>query len=468
MPLYGASICYLYLPLLIFAWGWLDPILALVVTGLLAGTGAFFRAELRSKQATTRRRGIWILVVAFGWTICVGAGGIGYPNGYDWWKHNAMLKDLSQKPWPVVYDYPVAGLEGEHQALVFYLAYYLPAAVVGKLAGWQAANLALFLWTLAGTFLVLCWVDNLVGARSWASALLFVAASGMDAVGVLLRAHRLPGLGEHIEWWASVWQLSSNTTLLFWVPHQALGAWLATAMLVDGALHAKSSPSALLESCGALFWSPLACLGLLPFVLARLLRQPAAWLRAWPTWTTFPLLGGILVAFYAALRISILPTFMGSEIFGPLAGNYLLFCALEFGLFWWILRRVATEEWRALWWMAGGSLILIPFARLGFFNDLVMRVSIPALFVLWILTIQGLLGSGLDRVRRSALAAMLALGALTPANEFARCFEHYRWRAAKEDRVREVPLVHDRAELNTLYLGDPDAPFFRYLARRRP
>jgi len=468
IPLYGISILYLYLPLLIFSWGWLRPEVAAAVTALLAGCAWHFRAELRSRFELCRRSLVGTLLVAVGWTVCVGAGGLGYPNGDDWRKHNAVLKDLTLKTWPVVYDYPVAGIEGDRHALVFYFAYHLPAAVVGKVAGWKAANYAIFLWTLLGTVLVLLWVERLVGGRPGVAALLFVFASGMDALGILLRGQRLFAPTEHLEVWASVWQLSSDTTLLFWVPHQALGGWLATALLIDGAVRARRSSSALLESFGALLWSPLACIGLLPFAALRLLRQPREWLRAWPTWTAFPLLGGLLLAFYAALRISILPAFVGGEIFGPLAGNYLLFTTLEFGLFFWVCRGAASGEWRLLWWIAGVSLALIPFGRIGYYNDFVMRVSIPALFALWLLVAKGLLGGDLPKRRRWLLAGMVLVGALTAGAEFTRSFKLFRVRIAKENRVREVPRVHALPELNVLYLGDPEAPFFRYLARRQP
>jgi hypothetical protein len=114
------------------------------------------------------------------------------------------------------------------------------------------------------------------------------------------------------------------------------------------------------------------------------------------------------------------------------------------------------------------SLALIPFGRIGYYYDFVMRVSIPALFVLWLLVAKGLLGDGLRGRRRGLLAGMVLVGALTAGAEFTRCFELFRVRIAKEKRVPEVPRVHALPELNVLYLGDPEAPFFRYFGRRQP
>ena len=79
-----------------------------------------------------------------------------------------------------------------------------------------------------------------------------------------------------------------------------------------------------------------------------------------------------------------------------------------------------------------------------------------------------LLGDGLWGRRRSLLAGMVLVGALTAGAEFTRCFKLFRVRIAKENRVPEVPRVHALPELNVLYLGDPEAPFFRYFGRRQP
>ncbi len=52
-----------------------------------------------------------------------GIGGIGFQH-YDWNKHNAILSDLVRESWPVGYTY-----YGRPVALVYYIAYYLPAAL---------------------------------------------------------------------------------------------------------------------------------------------------------------------------------------------------------------------------------------------------------------------------------------------------------------------------------------------------
>ena len=63
-----------------------------------------------------------------------------------------MLRDLVLLPWPVGY---VAALHGEDALLRAPLGFFLPAALLGRLAGFGAAQLALWAWTGMGLGLVL-------------------------------------------------------------------------------------------------------------------------------------------------------------------------------------------------------------------------------------------------------------------------------------------------------------------------
>jgi hypothetical protein len=74
-----------------------------------------------------------------------GVGGNGFQDS-DWLKHNSILKDLIEKPWPVIYQI------GETDALlVYYLAYYLPDSSNVTLLFW-VPNQALAGWIASGLF----------------------------------------------------------------------------------------------------------------------------------------------------------------------------------------------------------------------------------------------------------------------------------------------------------------------------
>jgi len=161
-----------------------------------------------------------------------GPGGFGVQT-WDWAKHNAILKDLVEQPWPVAY-----ATERDDVALTYYVAHYLPAALAGKLAGWQAANVVLFAWTVIGCVLAMLWLVVLSGAPVWRCLAIFVLFSGLDVVGAIAWSsrwsmRRWPN-DFHLEWWAGHWTYPGNVTLIAFAPHQATAGWLLTGLTIDG------------------------------------------------------------------------------------------------------------------------------------------------------------------------------------------------------------------------------------------
>jgi hypothetical protein len=92
----------------------------------------------------------FIVLVVIGWVSLSGAGGIGYQNLPDWNNKNVLLNDLLAKPWPVFY--------GADTVLNYYFALYLPPSLIGKLAGWDAAQWAMYAYVLIGLLLTMLWL----------------------------------------------------------------------------------------------------------------------------------------------------------------------------------------------------------------------------------------------------------------------------------------------------------------------
>ncbi len=267
------SLCYLALPYVIFFLGWLRWPISLICAGLVPlALLCVIRQAVRERDGIigpeqegtagplfTWRHAVLVLLFSVVLLAISGVGGLGHQDT-DWLKHNGILKGLVERPWPVVYR-----LGGQDVPLVYYVAFYLPAASIGKLAGWSLANYALFAWTLAGVILAIVWFVVLVRRVSFAVLLLFVMFSGLDVVGRLLVTPVVAAIRpevslvlmwDHIEQWSWGWQYSSNVTLLFWVPHHALAGWIGTAMLIHTILvPPRKTPSLFLWSTTAL-WSP--------------------------------------------------------------------------------------------------------------------------------------------------------------------------------------------------------------------
>jgi hypothetical protein len=265
---------YLALPVGIFLAGWLElwAAVPLVLCLVYALTPLIVRAPARGPR---RGPAGWQVTIAIAtgvvWTLCGGIGHWMFANA-DWHIRDAVLHDLVRGAWPVGY-----GDEGGFPTVLRApLGYYLPAALLGKVLGLAAAQVALAAWTAAGAALFLLQVLSRMPRRIGAALLSVVAIvsfSGLDMVGTLLR---IPGpvthwdITRHLEWWAARYQYSSMTTQLFWVPNHALGAWLGIGLLVrrEGGARDVETLLPLLVVMVAL-WSPLAAIGLVPFVLWR-------------------------------------------------------------------------------------------------------------------------------------------------------------------------------------------------------
>ena len=234
------TVFYLVLPSAIFAFGWLRPPYSLVSIALLACCPAILIREIRfhlsaqnlalllsnwrRQKAATR---IWplvaLLLIAI-WLLLSGTGGFGFQNT-DYRASNALLKDLVMQNWPIT-----VAVSGVEKPVVYYFGYYLPAALVGKGFGWETANLFLFLWTYLGAVLSFMWFWRFTRIKDLSAlhkllplVLIFVFAGGLDLVGnTFLRNELFKKISSHNEWWAGYFQYSSNTTLLFWVPQQAV------------------------------------------------------------------------------------------------------------------------------------------------------------------------------------------------------------------------------------------------------
>ena len=432
-PLGRATIGYLCLPLVIFLAGWFEwwvalPLIACTAYALRPLIGR--RSNAGSRLPVTRLQLMVAVAVGCGWTVFGGTDHLLFANA-DWHIRDAVMHDLVASPWPVGYGL----LEGQETLLRAPLAYYLPAALIGKGFGLAAAHMALAAWTAMGATLFLLQVLSLTPSRPGVAVLaaaVVVFFSGFDIIGSLLndgpRFRTDWNITTHLEWWAGSYQYSSLTTQLFWVPNHALGGWLVVGLLFrdKGATHLDSMLPILLVA--AVLWSPLSAIGLVPFLVwkvgAGMLKQRSMRLLRPEVWAP-ALAVGLVVAGYIALDPSHIKK--GLALGKQAADDTVLdllrlaqFFLLEAGIIGFVilLIRPSGEMILALLVLA-----LLPFAYFGPANDLVMRASIPSLAVLAISACLALVQKTADqRALRNklVLGGMLAIGAVTGIEEFAR------------------------------------------------
>ncbi len=504
-----ATLAYLALPLVLFLVGWLKLGWATIgLAGVAAAVWTILRAHHRNTGGRSTSSGLsWIAqlaivvvpLVIFGFH---GSGGFGIQQ-WDWGKHNAVLLDLVEKGWPVIYATTL-----EAAALVYYVAYYLPAALVGKDLGWEAANVALYLWTCLGGILVLRWMLALTGAAWWLVISVWLFFSGMDlvgAIGVCPSTDPLRWVNDfNAEWWSNYWTFPSNLTLVAYAPHQAIPGWLCTAML----LGLFRSPPGML-AIGSLLvlsvlWSPFVAVGLLVMTGFWWLTRTSSWRLFFsrirrPELIAVLSLGLLLAVYFSArwvpfelphnLRSSKKLVHLGEFYFTPeeapaidFAGMYLAACVLEFGLVAFLIWRLlpsANRRARGILISAATLLVLLPWFHYGAYNDLVMRVCIPPLFVIQILALAVLAGRKEHRgltLERNALIVVLCLSALYPINMLRLTVKNLHERSwdivAIPSKANTPDLFLQQRDLKKLlffigqYTGSVEAFFFEHLARR--
>lgn len=123
------SIAYLYIPITLFLFGWIKWWIALIcsiILGYCIINMAMSFSEKESKEPIRIKIGILIIAIVFFLFIGYFAGwGRWVAQAFDWFKHNAILKDLTIKSWPVYYKNG-----SDKSMLTYYIAQYLVPATL--------------------------------------------------------------------------------------------------------------------------------------------------------------------------------------------------------------------------------------------------------------------------------------------------------------------------------------------------
>lgn len=236
----------LLLPSLVFVLGFLKWYIALPVTALLVAAYVFTLRDTkkeyelyREKEISLTKKQLGALIgVVMVWCFLSGLGNWYYQSG-DWSARNAIFRDLIRFEWPVIYS-------AKNAALVYYIGYWLPPALIGKLfygitadldVAWVIGNFALWVWSVICVIVVILMVLVFINANTYkrfkTALIVFIAFSGLDIIGTLvLRIFYGVPFPNHIEWW-TYFQFSSMITCLGWVFNQAILSWMATICFIS-------------------------------------------------------------------------------------------------------------------------------------------------------------------------------------------------------------------------------------------
>lgn len=478
--LYTITLFYITLPYFIFAFGWLKIHYAFLFAIILFISAYLLLKSTQKdnnfgKKVSRPFKLIIILLILFGWTLLTGLAGIYGYQTTDYYMHNGRLYDLINNSWPLIYN--------QNQPLVYYFAYYLPSALIGKVLGYYKATFILFLWTYLGIILVTYWIFRILKSKlSLFILILFIFFSGLDALGYVLgHGQLIQGTGinggrDAIEWWARG-QLflgyNSNTFLYFWTPHQSVIGWLISAVLFYESVYERRVKNSIFLWSLSIFWTPFITIGLTPFLLYWINKAKGKFSKL----LSFPnLLGGgavlLLFSFYylsgSALKNPQGWIWQKANIF-EFWPNLFIFYLLEFGIYWLVVNADLAKwkkEFKDVFLLAIGVLLVLPLYVYGIYNDLLTRASIPALFFIFLsiayyfqrhkVTVNELL---FRNTPVKFLFLLLIIGAFTPMIEISR--------SLNRPYERRVPISASNydGQLSSQFLGTTNSFFYQYIAK---
>ena len=306
---------YLALPMLIFVLGWCRwyigvPAAIIITLGIILSVREYGPVKEKfnfSRNELLTMAAIMVMVVI--WTAFSGIGGYLWQN-FDHKTRNTLFEMLVNTKWPVAQTIETGG-SLQSRGLIYYIGYWFPSALVGKLFGVEAGYAMQFIWTVTGILLlyalICCWCKKIV---IW-PLVVFMFFSGLDYVGALLGNSGTMKIFEsdHLEAWSIHYQFSSITTQLFWVFNQAVPVWLACALIFLG----ERPKNMIFTWSLILLTSAFPFVGLLPYVIYYMITR-ASWrsdyhkvrhvlmdcIRNWCSWQNLLAGGtvGVITALY--------------------------------------------------------------------------------------------------------------------------------------------------------------------------
>ena len=414
------SILYLYVPILIWIASWTKIWFAILGCGALGYM--LYRMYKTNKTLEEKKVTydisqfisiiVFILMLAY---IC-GWGGF-TAQCDDFPKHNAILQDLATRSWPVYYN--KAGVESR---LTYYIAHYIVSGLVGKIAfnlfgltteaAFHVASYTLMVWNCLGLFLVIN--HFLLLLKNPNRKLLYIAIfflmgnflpfimkyysqiAGAD-MGYLVPR----GFTHLVDFGRLRAEYTPNFILLRWVFQYSLPTWIVMSLFFES----KDESEYVAFGLPLILFAPFCFIGILPFMLTRLIldlyksknKEPLLKCFSIENIITFLVLTPFVYFYFKGnifnpdkpADIGFTTVKFWQDDFARRAYIYMIIADV---LIFVILCVVGLWKKRTVHWIYLGVstviLLILPYFSMGVNNDLVSRVSIPALFVMYFLLLK--------------------------------------------------------------------------------
>ena len=410
-----ATVSYLLLPNVLFMLTWLNLIWASV--GFAVSAYAFYSFLKATKESredfsvlrTPKMQASTLLYLAV-FTLVLGVlfslGNFGLGQSYDYFKHNTIVKELIEKPFPVVYENETRyGVLKEPAILGYYMAYYLPTAVICKVIGLEASNVLLYIWGAIGLFISFSWLYFLSPKNLNIILVFVVFLLGATLFKPYLYAHyllkdfvSLPMIQYFI--WPS--GISFNLVNVHYSPQHHIVTTVGVFFVYYESFIRKDNRFVLFFVSLLLMWSFLGA-----FSVGIIAAFLVLYRRFSGFFTVANLLGGGVITFIMAAYF--LAHFQDNRYSGfiwtfadisgylyqkPILSLFALvaYCTFEIGVYLFFMYKLFAskstyKDKLVLLIFCAAYFILSPLFRLGFNNDLAMRLISTIKILIFLLLI---------------------------------------------------------------------------------
>ncbi len=404
--LYASIVLFLTIPLFMFFMGYLKLIVGIPLTLIFVGLLLYAVSDcandpdghkLSLYETTLKVPVSYIIgfaVIALLISYVSGVGEYIY-SLQDHEYRRAILRDLIDYDWPVIYNYKtqtnpevieIFKNASGNRAFSYYFIYWMPAALAGKMFGFNAGNFVLFLWNSVGIFLSFLGASAAIKKFTYWVPFIFVFFSGLDAIPNMVYELTQYDGWRWFEGYVTSMSYVSNFREMASVFNQMIPCFIVVCLLMM-----SFNVRSLGLTSGILFcYSPWAVFGILPMVIATLCSKKHRASKVSRTITNALSPSNIASAMFILLIFgSYYMTNSAAVSYKGFAWQYfdsplkfviayIVFILIEVIPFALILYK--SEKSNIVYWAAFTTLLILPFYRISEMNDFTMRGSMPALF----------------------------------------------------------------------------------------
>lgn len=402
---------YLFIPIIVFMLSWIKLWISIPVAVLILI--ALYKV-LFDKDSSDSNSGINVSssfvifsVICFALILLVsyflGQGGF-TEQPYDATKHNFILKDLIDKPWPVRFNLSV-----NSGTLCYYIAGYIIPALIGKItSSFEAASIFSVIWHALGIYIaILVLYKSLINSKRQEKPvyllyifLVIMLFAPFNAIMQFICFYIYPDQTiADIHWISDSINVSfsSDLTSLRYVYTQFVPSLIVIALLFR--MRKRYDKWALIASPLIAFsiFSFAGTVELMVFLFLADLIKDKSYRKSLKSLLSIENLAGIISAslFLLYLAGNIMHPKPESARTGLSLIDYsslpLVFILQELSWGLWILFLFKTNKKEPLLWAASLCLFIFPFVEVGRFNDFCTRGSMPALLCLCFLLLNQLI-----------------------------------------------------------------------------